>query len=195
LSEAPILFIGSNPNISGTEHYPAAGAEDQELIRFFDRAFEGEDAQIRDGIRPRKADGSYGGWVRTWAGVRGRARELLGRDPTPGRDYAMTEIVHCRSWNEIGVDEARDRCADLYLDRILEVSPATVIVGLGAHVNRWLRQRWELDKGYVSQVTIQGTPRFVALLPHPTSFGPKTFRSLMPDELPALRAALGSGAS
>ena len=26
LSEAPILFIGSNPNISGTEHYPAAVA-------------------------------------------------------------------------------------------------------------------------------------------------------------------------
>jgi hypothetical protein len=107
----------------------------------------------------------------------------------------MTEIVHCRSWDEIGVDKARDRCADLYLDRILQVSPAKVIVGLGTHVNRWLTQRWGLDEGRLSHVTIQGTPRLVALLPHPTSYGPKTFRTLMPDELPILRAALGSGTS
>lgn len=193
LSEAPILFIGSNPNISGTEHYPKVGAEDEEVISFFDRAFEGEDAQIRDGIRPRKSDGSS--WVRTWAGVRGRARELLDREPRPGRDYAMTEIVHCRSWDEIGVDKARDHCADLYLDRILKVSPAKVIIGFGAHVNQWLSQRWDLNEGLLSRVTIQGIIRFVALLPHPTSYGPKTFRSVMPDELPVLKAALAPAQS
>jgi hypothetical protein len=113
----------------------------------------------------------------------------------PGRDYAMTEIVHCRSWDEIGVDRARDRCADLYLDRILQVSPAKVIVGLGAHVNQWLTERWDLDGSRLSHVTIQGTPRFVALLPHPTSYGPKTFRSLMPDDLPTMQASVASGTS
>jgi hypothetical protein len=35
----------------------------------------------------------------TWAGVRGRAQELL-ESPVSGRNYAMTEIVHCGSWDE-----------------------------------------------------------------------------------------------
>ena len=187
VSQAPIQFIGSNPNISGREHYPTTDWPEGDLIAFFDGAFEGKEAQIRDGIRPRKADGSYGGWVRTWAGVRGRARELLDREPVPGRDYAMTEIVHCRSWNEIGVEDARSHCADLYLERILEQSAARVVVGLGAHVGRWLQERWGLGEKRVSPLTIGGQTRMVALLPHPTRFGPKTFASVMPDELDALK--------
>ncbi|WP_196524075.1 hypothetical protein [Nostoc commune] len=35
--------------------------------------------------------------------VRQRAIELLERDVIPGIDYAITEIVHCKSENEIGL--------------------------------------------------------------------------------------------
>ena len=190
LSLAPILFIGSNPNISGREFYPTVDWQEQDLIDFFDAAFDGDEAQIKDGIRVRQANGEYTGWVRTWAGVRGRARELLQRDPRPGLDYALTEIVRCRSWDERGVDEARDICADLYLERTIALSPARVVVGLGSHVRGWLRERWDLGSQPVSELSLDGSQRLVAFLPHPTSYGAKTFGSVMPDDLSRLQAAL-----
>jgi hypothetical protein len=41
--------------------------------------------------------------------VRQRAIELLQRDVRPGVDYALTEIVHCKSKSENGVAEAKKR--------------------------------------------------------------------------------------
>jgi hypothetical protein len=164
LDEAPILFIGSNPNISGREHYPGVDASDAELVDFFDLAFEGERAQIQQGTRPLQADGRYAGSVQTWAGVRRRAEELLERRAIPGRDYAMTEIVHCRSHDETGVDRARNLCADRFLERTLAVSNARIVVGLGAHVRHWLRNRWKLEPTPVSSVAIRNGEQAGGLL-------------------------------
>ena len=189
-SQAPILFVGSNPSFGGNEYYPAIDWTDEDLVDFFDFAFSGEHAQIKDGIYARQADGSYGSFVRTWAGIRGRAKELLQRNPNPGMDYAMTEIVRCRSRDEIGVESARDHCADLYLERTIELSSARVIVALGSQVRGWLRKRWHLQPRPVSEIELNGMTRMIAFLPHPTSFGSKTFESVMPDELARLRAVL-----
>ena len=190
LSQAPILFVGSNPNIGGDEFYPDTAWSDDELVDFFDHAFSGTSAQIKDGVHARQSNGGYGPFVRTWAGVRGGAKELLQREPTPGLDYAMTEVVRCRSWNEIGVGAARGYCADLYLERTIALSSARVIVALGSHVRSWLRHRWHLGREPVAEVRSDGTTRLIAFLPHPTSYGPKTFKSVMPDELERLRAVL-----
>ena len=190
LDQAPILFVGSNPNIGGDEFYPDTAWPDDDLVDFFDYAFSGENLQIKDGVHARQANGGYGPFVRTWAGVRGRAKELLQRNPQPGLDYAMTEVVRCRSWTEIGVGEARGHCADLYLERTIALSPARVIVALGSHVRGWLRHRWHLGPEPVAEVRFDRTTRLVAFLPHPTSHVPKTFQSVMPEELERLRAAL-----
>lgn len=190
LADAKILFVGSNPSIGGAEFYPEADWPDEDLIDFFDNAFDGRLEHIRDGVRARRSDGTYGNWVRTWAGIRRRAAELLDGPLTPGVDYAMTEIVRCRSQNEVGVSEARTHCADLYLDETISCSQARLIVGLGAHVRDWLRRRWELGTDPVARIKINGVDRLIAFLPHPTSRGLKTFSTVMPNELPRLRAAL-----
>lgn len=104
----------------------------------------------------------------------------------------MTEGVRCRSQKEAGVPEARDHCADLYLERTIAQSSARVIVALGAHVRDWLHSRWELEQGPVSEVAIDDRPRLVAFLPHPTGYGSKKFSSVMPNELERLRAAVRS---
>lgn len=65
LSRARILFVGSNPNIGGAEFYPDVDWSDEDLIDFFDDAFDGRLGQIKGGVRARHADGSYGNWVRT----------------------------------------------------------------------------------------------------------------------------------
>lgn len=102
----------------------------------------------------------------------------------------MTEIVRCRSQNERGVPEANNHCADLYLEATISCSQARVIVGLGTHVRNWLANRWELGSAPVIEIKINEINRLIAFLPHPTSFGPKTFATMMPGELSRLRAAL-----
>jgi uracil-DNA glycosylase len=64
--------------------------------------------------------------------VRSRARELIPeRQPRPGRNYALTEVVRCKSRNERGVEEARLICSGRYLERTLDASRADVVVFLG----------------------------------------------------------------
>ena len=64
-------------------------------------------------------------WVRYWAAVRRRAGELLGREAVPGVDYAMSEVVHCKSARERGVGSALGECVPRYLEALVAASGAT----------------------------------------------------------------------
>lgn len=69
---------------------------------------------------PRKKPTKY------WQKVRLHAELLLARPVVDaGADYALTELVHCRSGGERGVKEALSTCVDRYLERVLACSPAT----------------------------------------------------------------------
>lgn len=183
-----MLFIGSNPNIGGSEHYPDTTWEPEWIVDFFDAAYDGYTEHILDGNKARQENGEYSGAVRTWSAVRKRAEEVLGRAVDPGADFAMTEIVHCPSWDEAGVDEARDFCAGRYLEPILQVAGAQVVVALGAKNRDWFRNRYRLGDGAVHDLTIGDRALILAFLPHPTSWGPKTFAStLTADEHSRLR--------
>jgi hypothetical protein len=59
------------------------------------------------------------------------ATDLLGRAPVPGQDYALTEVVHCGSGVERGVDEALETCSSRYLKRVISLSPAKLLVLVG----------------------------------------------------------------
>ncbi|MCZ6739456.1 MAG: hypothetical protein O7C01_06745, partial [Actinobacteria bacterium] len=72
----------------------------------------------------------------------------------------------------------------------IELSTARVIVALGTQVRGWLSKRWHLQPRPVSEIELNGVTRVIAFLPHPASFGQKTFESVMPDELARLRAVL-----
>ena len=88
----------------------------------------------------------------------------------------------------------RDRtCTDLYLDRIVSLSPARVLVVYGAQAKAAVATR--LLKGVAQQpitpTTIGGEDRLVVFLPHPNSFGPKTAHKVLgPDGLAQVRACL-----
>jgi hypothetical protein len=49
----------------------------------------------------------------------------------PGQDYALTEVVHCGSGVERGVDEALETCSSRYLKRVISLSPAKLLVLVG----------------------------------------------------------------
>jgi hypothetical protein len=92
----------------------AARWDDQAILHRFERAF---DDYMDDGIRFRGETG----YVRYRASVKARARELLPSvDIRPGLDYALTEVVRCKSGSQAGVREAVEECGT---DQLLTFLP------------------------------------------------------------------------
>lgn len=191
LAEAPILFLSSNPSIGITSRhqYPRATWEEGAIADYFEYRFGGSPlTSVEQGIydalpgemRSTKA-------TATWKGVRARAGELLQRrsvDVAAGRDYVLTEVVHCKSTSELGVKEALSTCADRYLEPVLRSSTAKVIVVLGSQAGNKIRRRWHLEAGksLLGPVELGGQMRMITFLPHPTSWEKRTVRGVLGDQ-------------
>lgn len=186
IETAPILFLSSNPSVTGVELAPTASWTDDEIVDFYTNRFN-EDRErpwIKGGVRNLQKNGTYRKHaVRFWAAVRGRAAELLGvpkEKVRPGIDYVLSEVVHCNSQQEVGVWDALDECASRYLEPLFEVSGAKVVVCLGAHCERMVRERLRLDDGaLVGPTDLGGRTRYLTFLPHPNAFKPKTFEKCL----------------
>jgi hypothetical protein len=180
LLKAPILFLSSNPSISSTEEYPRSSSTEAQLENFFSARFDGH--WMRDN-RARNTDGTYGKKVPYWSSIHGRAAELLGRDARPGVDYALSEIVHCKSMGEVGVTSALNFCAGLYLVRLLSCSGAAVVVLVGKKAfEHWNSLRVDsLPKVPYKEGTeeqeVAGRKRIFLYLAHPSGPEPKLFRN------------------
>lgn len=189
---APILFIASNPSIGDDDH-ATMDAADEGVWDSHHLAFGGgKRTYIIDGTKTTRRDGSPIKSVRYWSAIKARAAELIpDRTVDPGVDYAMTEVVHCKSVNEIGVAAAAQTCVDAHLESVLRVSPAAVIVAVGAFAKRWLCDGAEAT---IQRRSLGGRERLVTWLPHPTGFhGPKTFaKKIHAADLNVLRAAVHS---
>jgi hypothetical protein len=177
LSTAPILFVSSNPSISDTERYPCGEPGAQHLIDFFRNRFEGH--WVRGGTRPLERTGHYGTPVAFWSGIQARASELLRRPAVPGRDYALTEIVHCKSKKETGVVAAMKQCPQRYLSRVLCCSAAKLVVIVGRKALQYFNT---LNVNGIPRIpekdgmdSVGGIPRVFVYLGHPTGPEPKRF--------------------
>ena len=180
LERAPILFLSSNPNSGEPDEAIKAGdlvtsSDDEEILHSFDDAFEaGPWIGIYEGTHLRSADGAIGKHVAYWASCKRRASELLGRPAVPGCDYALTEVVHCGSQHEIGVRTAGAECVPRYLDRVMSVSPARVVVVVGSVARDIVRSTLPAlsgDGGYMGPTEWSGRSRHVLFLPHPNARG------------------------
>lgn len=184
LDTAPILFVGSNPSIADDGRFPTSSWSERDTVSYFTRRFD-----------------EHGGWVnrqefntvRYWTMVRSHARALLGRDAVPGADFAMTEVVHCKSKSETGVNQALPACARQWLDPVMRESAATVVVLLGRHAEAACADRWGIRPGRGARfgVPVAGRSRSVVVLPHPNAREDRTLlRHVAPAELRRLRASL-----
>ncbi|MDB4223366.1 hypothetical protein N9850_06310 [Granulosicoccus sp.] len=136
IDQSRILFISSNPSIGPKGDFPCNDASDEYLIDYFTNRFGGGAKQwIRDGTHDLGPDGKYSN-VKFWSSIKSRAKELIDGKVVPGEDYTLTEVVHCKSKKEIGVEEALNFCSQEYLEDVLSVSSAKVIVVLGAHATQ-----------------------------------------------------------
>jgi hypothetical protein len=195
LSLASILFLSSNPSISPDEDYPRWSWSDHMIADFFECRFGGGEKQwIRDGTYNLNKDGSYPPRpTRFWCEMKRRAQELLQKEPIPGEDYALSEVVHCKSRSEQGVTDAVKRCADLYLHRLLSYSGAKVIVCLGRFAQQVVRETFSIPESVRvhGPVAIGQRDRVFAFLPHPNARAVRSFVGCMKeDEVNLLRGAI-----
>lgn len=189
LGSSPLLFLASNPGISHVEVYPTGGRPDAEYIDFFTRRFDPDRSWTQEGNRYLRWDGTYSNAVRYWSFVRNRATELLGCQVEPGRDYALAEVVHCKSPNEIGVAEARSHCAKEFLFDLLGLSGARLVVVHGVHAAAAVRALDGLVLGPVRAdwpelQRERGRDRFYLFQPHPNERGAeKVYSRALPSDL------------
>jgi hypothetical protein len=200
LELAPVLFLSSNPAISEEDAYPRWNWLDDEIIDYFTNRFQGGQKEwVKDGIyclcREGTAHHQYG--VRYWQAIRRRAAELLGTgNVRPGIDYVLSEVVHCKSRDERGVRTAMETCAHLYLEKLVSTAAAKVVIVVGRFAAGAARCIFSIpsDASIFGPVLIGNRLRYFAFLPHPNSFGQKTFpKSLSPEALSQLQRFLKTG--
>lgn len=191
---APILFLSSNPSISSIEDYPTWSRSEEHVDDYFNHRFSGRRKKwIINGTKPLQTDGTYADSVHFWSAVRQRAIELLERDVTPGMDYALTEIVHCKSLKEFGVKQAQAKCVESYLLRVLEQAGAKVIVVMGARARRVIQNQFNISENLsVSEPSRIGSfERLITFLPHPNARKYRSFSKCLESiELERVRSFL-----
>lgn len=137
IENAPLLFVSSNPSIDPLDDAPWNTDDDADIVNYY------TEAKIAANF-PRASywfGKPMGRSVNFWSGIHAHAIELFApRYPRPGREYAITEVVHCKSRGEYGVHAALQTCVTLYLSRVLALSRAAVIVCLGDVAGPVLRE-------------------------------------------------------
>jgi len=133
------------------------------------------------------------GFVRFWAGVRARAAELYGvrnRSVKPGIDFAITEVVRCKSRAEVGVPQALSTCLQRHFARTLSQSPAVVVVILGETAAKAIKVPAE-PRAAVTEWF--GRTRHLLWLPHTNARMDRTFAKLYADvQLSSAKADLAA---
>jgi uracil-DNA glycosylase len=194
LETAPLLFLSSNPSISDSEQYPSSSNDDAKIEDFFVNRFGGGRKQwILNGTRCLKSDQSYGRPVQHWIEVRSRASELFSREAVPGIDYALSEVVHCKSKKKEGVSEALEECTARYLRSTLSAAAAKIIVALGREAQSAISRLCGLptDRVLSGPLEIERMGSYVVLLAAPGSNKKRSFTAcLSPEELWELRTKL-----
>ncbi len=178
---APILIISSNPAYSNIELYPNLSWPKPIIADFFINRFKDRGPKYSWVFNNKvlNKDGTRGRTVRYWASIRNRVKELLGYVPKPGIDYCITELVHCKSSQQIGVASALPECIKRFWVGKTSVSGAKVIIAIGSFVRNYFN----------GQNNINGVP--VIYLPHPNAFQPKKLSDhYTDDEIEELRKLL-----
>lgn len=155
IETARVLFLSSNPglsddpNIAEREDFPTYKVSDDAAGNFFVNRFNQANTPVHatfnhptePNFLVRCVDGNYRSGMKqqkrpqaTWQGIHDHAMAILGDECDPNKDYALTEIVHCKSKMAAGVEEASSHCVDKWLLPIFELSQAKIVFVMGSKV-------------------------------------------------------------
>ncbi len=170
---AKLLFVSSNPSIDTNEAYPTNSWSQKKILDFFQNRFHPDRNWTKEARRVLSKDEQtyVERRVPYWDETKSMAKDAFGRFARPGFDYALTEIVHCKSKNRQGVKSAAKTCFDLWMNPLISLSDARVIIVLGGEANQMMSEFLELDGKikFHRRVTLGSRERIVLFLPAPGS--------------------------
>lgn len=143
LSEAKILYIGSNPSIDCDEVYPDSTWSDKKICDFFENRFKKGKVKKTTGKEVAVPFWTYlinyTNWINEELKTSGKA--FLTKYPITkqkknmydelNNDVVSTEIVHCKSKDAYGFEKACCKCGDMWMGNILNLFSGKLIVVLG----------------------------------------------------------------
>ena len=177
---------GSNPGYDVNDDCPTGGTTDDFIVDYYETGF--PDVFPRNVGRNGRPNPKA---VPFWSGMRGRAAELYGRAGAslrPGIDFALTEVVHCKSKRERVARTATDKCIGRHFASIATLSLARVVVVFGSLAANSLEVP---TRPIVSRQDWYGRERLVLWLPHPNAHTDRTVcGSYSTSDISALREAL-----
>jgi uracil-DNA glycosylase len=188
IDKAEILIISSNPSIDlkKKEIYPTYLWNESDIINFFYNRFK---KYIKDGIKVLRKDGTHSEFIRYYSGIKARINEILQKidkqkKVVPGIDYCLTEIVHCKSQEEIGVSDAA-KCCSKYLKKIIQLSPAHLLIVVGKNAKELFCEQYGL-KNYLNQKVcgpeiIENIGRMIYFIPAPNARSYKKLKEYLND--------------
>ena len=233
IENAKVLFLSSNPSIDTSDYdtaedFPVNEWDDQKIGSWhIDRVDPNATPMgVSFGLPNlpnflwRCRDNEYRGQgpkskspQKTWNGIHQRALEIIGQSASPSENYALTEIVHCKSINAKGVKKASSTCADMWLQRIIAISSqAKIVVLVGSHVRDLVRDGlFSLPSDFGTNTSkishlealtrdtfvssALGRPLLFVYLPHPTSFMPKTIVNIYGQEVQSALQKISNSAT
>jgi hypothetical protein len=196
IDRAPILFVSSNPSIGADRHALGSSLDNDVWDSHYNLFGGGKKRYTSEGKYKVMDDGRKGNCVLTWAFILRRAQELIPFRPVePGVDYALTEVVHCKSQREIGVAEALDSCVERHLSAVMSHSVASLLVVMGQARKPVRRLCGVGPEARFADAELGGRKRLVVFLGHPTGNERRTFSDVYADELPRLRNSVARALS
>jgi hypothetical protein len=183
---ARLLFVSSNPGFDPDDDCPTADQAEQSIVDYYMAGFPKQFPRnlSRTGQPSARA-------INFWSGMRRRAGEIYGRPADslrPGVDFAVTEVVHCKSKSEVVAIQAVARCVARHFDAIVTLSQARVVVIFGDVAADALKVP---KRAAIADQLWRGRDRLIMWLPHPNARKPRTVHGLYSDSAIAqMNAAL-----
>lgn len=224
IEEAPLLILSSNPFVRRSYDGSPAPPPQEELDAFrgatiaehpsLGRPFEAPKAEWKDEQIVDKGEAMFDVWTEPtgrrayidkdgnlgdespyWKAAYAFASSMFDAPARPGVDYALTEIVRCKSPDEEGVEKATNECVGNYLDDTLRLSPAPVVAVFGRRARQVVRGlTGYADYGPVTPTfPLAGRDRTFVFLGHPNARKPKYPKELDEQTLSLLRERLSTG--
>ena len=171
LSEAKILFIGSNPSFDCNELYPDSTWSKQKICDFFENRFKNgkvlKSAGKRDKVKYWSELITYTNMINDLESNRYYIGRLAEATKTNGWNYsvldpyvASTEIVHCKSKNlKILSKRCLSFCFNKWMPKILSFFTGDVIVLIGKETHSFEPQIKSLLNGRKITIVLAPYPR------------------------------------
>ena len=187
IERAKILYISSNPSINFEEKFPSENWDENSIIDFFHFRFSKNKEYVKDYLYPYLSTGypPKRRWVRYWASIRKISTKLLQYESVPGKDYALTEIVRCKSQKELGVEKATNTCSENFLNKTLSLTSAKILIVVGNKAKAVIEKKIGVKApfGSTQRVQFDGIEKIFLFIPHPNSRGKKDYDHLLNREI------------